>query len=87
MTDRWRWVVPLFAVFLAAGCTTATTGKRRSGAERSAASMGSLIQRGYRSTALRVAAPQPFQKPFTFPPVFGAATDLSRNSDVSARPR
>ncbi|WP_234829108.1 hypothetical protein, partial [Mycobacterium tuberculosis] len=22
MTNRWRWVVPLFAVFLAAGCTT-----------------------------------------------------------------
>ncbi|AMC64702.1 lipoprotein LppR [Mycobacterium tuberculosis variant africanum] len=76
MTNRWRWVVPLFAVFLAAGCTTTTTGK--AGLAPNAVPrplMGSLIQRvPLDGAALSTLLNQPFQALPPFPPVFGAAT-------------
>ncbi|MEQ0598377.1 sensor domain-containing protein, partial [Mycobacterium tuberculosis] len=87
MTNRWRWVVPLFAVFLAAGCTTTTTGK--AGLAPNAVPrplMGSLIQRvPLDGAALSTLLNQPFQALPPFPPVFGGSDSLG-DSDVSARP-
>lgn len=87
VTNRWRWVVPLFAVFLAAGCTTTTTGK--AGLAPNAVPrplMGSLIQRvPLDGAALSTLLNQPFQALPPFPPVFGGSDSLG-DSDVSARP-